>query len=131
MGVTIMTDYELFTRTHIKYTLQNLRNELQLVDSNTRYEERSNKRNYILGQIDALEYLKKRLNSEFEQVQNSDVEKLNFKKLKNVIIEFMHIYIDKGNELDEKNSDKYLYYNMAHCMNSLYIYLLEHQNELV
>lgn len=44
-----MTEFELFIRTHIKYQLQNLREELQLVDSNTRYEERSNKRNYILG----------------------------------------------------------------------------------
>lgn len=61
-----MTEFELFIRTHIKYQLQNLREELQLVDSNTRYEERSNKRNYILGQIDALERLKKRLNSEFK-----------------------------------------------------------------
>lgn len=61
-----MTEFELFTRTHIKYQLQNLREELQLVDSNTRYEERSNKRNYILGQIDALERFKKRLNSEFK-----------------------------------------------------------------
>lgn len=60
----------------------------------------------------------------------SDVEKLDFKKLKNVLSLCMKDYINKGNELDDENSDKYLYYNMAHCINDLYIYLVEHQNEL-
>lgn len=54
-----MRDFESFTRKYIKDTLKNLRAELQMVYINTPYYERSNKSNYILGQIDALERLKK------------------------------------------------------------------------
>lgn len=61
-----MTDFEHFTRKYIKNALKNLRVELQMVYCNTPYYERSNKANYILGQIDALESLKNSFNYEFK-----------------------------------------------------------------